>query len=111
MAKVKASGLPKRISSDGYKARRLRYKTNNRREFNKARRIVKDTRRSYDVREVALQQALQTRNSLRVVSFVERRLDQLGVQLNCSRSSVGLEHRISTPGVAGSSPVESTTYQ
>ncbi len=78
MAKI-ARGLPKRIVRDGYKARRLRYKTSGRREYNKARRIVKDARRSYDVREVAIQQARQARNYVRVLSFVETRLGQLGV--------------------------------
>lgn len=69
-----AKGLPKRISRDGYKARRLSYQVNNRREYNKARHIVKDARRSYDVREVAREQSRQARNYVRVVSFVEKRL-------------------------------------
>ena len=69
----------KTLRREGYRLRVLYYKTSGRREYNKARRIVKDARRSYDVREVAIQQARQARNYVRVVSFVEARLGQLGV--------------------------------
>lgn len=69
----------KTLRREGYRLRVLYYKTSGRREYNKARRIVKDARRSYDVREVAIQQARQARNYVRVLSFVETRLGQLGV--------------------------------
>jgi len=52
-----SKGLPKRVSSPGYIAKKARYISERRREKNRAHRIVRDAMRSKNPRKVAINQA------------------------------------------------------
>jgi len=81
MAKAQSTknrGLPKRVGRPGWQARFTRYKNNNTREKNKAKRIVKDAlRSSNNPVKIAIDQA--RKSAPMVITFVRKILNQKGM--------------------------------
>jgi hypothetical protein len=80
-AKVK-KGLPKRLNRPGYLASKARYRSERRREKNRANRIVKAALRSKDPRKVAMAQASKSKRINNIdwtLSYVKKALNRRGL--------------------------------